>query len=95
MFPLCIIFNTRKQYVKGIYADTSVTETLLQVNLDSQAEMAHPAVPVVKEREVTLVSRDPQESARDQWLTRETKEILDYQVQLKTPSLLSEDSLKI
>lgn len=36
----------------------------LKVSLDSQAEMEHPAVPVVKEREVTLASRDPQDPAR-------------------------------
>ncbi len=33
----------------------------LQVNLDSQAEMVHPGDPVLKEREVTLAFRDPQE----------------------------------
>lgn len=34
----------------------------LKVNLDSLAETVHLVVPVLKEREVTRESRDPQES---------------------------------
>lgn len=39
----------------------------LKVNLDSQAEMAHLAFLVSKERKVTPVSRDLQETANQQW----------------------------
>lgn len=38
----------------------------LKVNLDSQAETAAPAALVVKEREATPASRDPQEPASKQ-----------------------------
>lgn len=59
----------------------------LQVNLDSPAEMAHPVVPVVKEREATQVLWGPREPPWHQQSQRETREILDFQVQLRTPSL--------
>lgn len=65
----------------------------LKVNLDSQAEMVHPAVPVLKVRGVTLESRDPQEAARHHRSQREPKEILDYQAhqvfQVRKASLVS------
>lgn len=52
----------------------------LKVNLDSQAEMVHPEVLVLKVTEVTLASRDPQESPCHKRPQRDPKEILDYQV---------------
>lgn len=65
----------------------------LKVNLDSQAETVHPAVLVLKVTEVTLASRDPQESACHKRSQRDPKEILDYQAhqvfQVKKASLVS------
>lgn len=65
----------------------------LKVSLDSRVETEDPAVLVLKEREVTLVSRDPQEPACHQRPQREPKEILDYQVpqvfQVRKVSLVS------
>lgn len=52
----------------------------LKVSLDSQAETAHPAVRVLKEREANPASRDPQERACHRQSPRERKERRDYQV---------------
>lgn len=63
-----------------------IPDCSLQVNLDSLAEMECPAGVVLKEREVILVFRDPQEPACHQQSQREAKETLVCQVQLKTNS---------
>lgn len=46
---------------------TNVSLSPRQVILDSLAEMEHPAFLVVKEREVILVIKDPQEPACGQY----------------------------
>lgn len=65
----------------------------LKVSLDSQAETAPLVVLVVREKEVSLVSRDPQEPASHHQSQRGPKEILDSQVlqvfQVKKVSLVS------
>lgn len=65
----------------------------LKVNLDSQAETDHLAALVVKEREATLASQDPQGVLHHHRSKREPKEILDYQVlqvfQVRKASLVS------
>lgn len=52
------------------------------MNLDSLAEMEHPAFLVVKEKEAILVFRDPRDPSSHQRLQREPKENRDSQVPL-------------